>query len=265
MIKASEPRLRDTRRMRMTLRYVGGPTALLEIGGLRVLIDPTFDPPGSYPIGTRSLTKTIGPAVAAAEIEPLDIVLLSHDQHPDNLDHAGRELLLRTPNVFSTPTASERIGAPVVGLEPWQSVDVGALRITAVPARHGPEGCEPLTGPVTGFVLHGVGVPSVYVSGDNAALEHVAAVAAQFPHVEVALLFAGSARTALLDGAPLTLGSAEAAEAARLLPRATVVPLHFEGWAHFSQGRDTLAGAFEEAGVGDRLRLPEPGATITLP
>ena len=256
--------MRNTRGMQMTLRYVGGPTALLEIGALRVLTDPTLDPPGSYPIGTRSLTKTTGPALAAAEIEPVDVVLLSHDQHPDNLDHAGRQLLLRAPNVFSTPTAAERIGAPVVGLEPWQSAEVGTLRITAVPARHGPENCEPLTGPVTGFVLDGDGLPTVYVSGDNAALEHVAAVAAEFPQIDVALLFAGAARTALLDGAPLTLGSAEAAEAARLLAHATVVPLHFEGWAHFTQGRDTLPVAFAAAGLAGRLRLPEPGAVVTL-
>ena len=30
------------------LRYLGGPTALLELGGLRLLTDPTFDPPGDY-------------------------------------------------------------------------------------------------------------------------------------------------------------------------------------------------------------------------
>lgn len=250
--------------MQTTLRYVGGPTALLEISGLRVLTDPTFDPPGSYPIGTRSLTKTAGPALAAAELEPVDIVLLSHDQHPDNLDHAGRDLLLRAPHVFSTPAAAERIGPPVVGLEPWQPAEVDGLKITAVPARHGPENCEPLTGPVTGFVLHGDALPTVYVSGDNAALEHVAAVADHFPRIDIALLFAGAARTALLDGAPLTLGSAEAAEAARRLPGALIVPLHFEGWGHFTEGRDTLPQAFEAAGLADRLRLPAAGATISL-
>lgn len=263
--------MRDTRLMRqMTLRYVGGPTAALEIGGLRVLTDPTFDPPGSYRIGTRALTKTIGPALAAADVGPVDVVLLSHDQHPDNLDAAGREVLRAAGYVFSTPAAAERIGTPVVGLEPWRSAAVdlpqgGALRVTAVPARHGPQGCEPLTGPVTGFVLEGDDLPTIYVSGDNAALEHVQAVATSFPHVDVALLFAGAARTALLDGAPLTLGSAEAAEAARRMPGATIVPLHFEGWAHFSQGRDTLPAAFAGAGLGERLRMPEPGATLALP
>jgi hypothetical protein len=46
-----------------TVRYVGGPTAVTEIGGLRLVTDPTFDPPGDHPIGSRVLTKTAGPAV----------------------------------------------------------------------------------------------------------------------------------------------------------------------------------------------------------
>ena len=32
---------------RLELTYIGGPTALLELGGLRLLTDPTFDPAGS--------------------------------------------------------------------------------------------------------------------------------------------------------------------------------------------------------------------------
>jgi L-ascorbate metabolism protein UlaG (beta-lactamase superfamily) len=32
---------------RLQVTYIGGPTALLELGGLRLLTDPTFDPAGS--------------------------------------------------------------------------------------------------------------------------------------------------------------------------------------------------------------------------
>jgi hypothetical protein len=133
--------------------------------------------------------------------------------------------------------------------------DRAPLRVTGVPARHGPPGCEPTTGPVTGFVLTADGLPSVYVSGDNAALEHVGAVADRFGPVDVAILFTGAARTALLDGAYLTLTSAQAAQAAQaaaVLGARHVVPLHFADWAHFSQGRDTLEKAFTTAGLRDR-------------
>jgi hypothetical protein len=40
--------------------------------------------------------------------------------------------------------------------------------------------------------------------------------------------------------------------------------LHFEGWTHFTQGRDTLLTAFQLAGLADRLCLPEPDGSIDL-
>lgn len=242
---------------------------MIEIGGLRLLTDPTFDPPGDHPIGKRALTKTIGCIATPEEVGRVDAVLLSHDQHPDNLDDLGRAYLSSAPLVLSTHAAHLRLGTSVHPLSNWEHFELvrpggGTLQVTGVPARHGPPGCEPLTGEVTGFVLTGAGAPTVYVSGDNAALEHVRAVAGRFSQIDVALLFAGAARTALLDGAFLTLTSAEAAEAAALMAARHVVPLHFEGWAHFSQGRDTLAAAFNAAGLEDRLRLLDLGESVAL-
>jgi len=66
-------------------------TLLVELGGLRLLTDPTFDPPGSYPVGERSLVKTASPAISMDDLGSVAAVLLSHDQHPDNLDTEGRE------------------------------------------------------------------------------------------------------------------------------------------------------------------------------
>ena len=79
----------------LTITYVGGPTALLEVAGLRLLTDPTFDPAGrkyNFGWGTSS-RKLQDPALTAAELAPIDAVLLSHDHHDDNLDDAGREML----------------------------------------------------------------------------------------------------------------------------------------------------------------------------
>jgi len=78
--------------LRLTL--IGGPTLLIEWSGLRLLTDPTFDPPGSmYEYGAVVLRKTVGPALEAASLGTIHGVLLSHDQHADNLDAAGRALL----------------------------------------------------------------------------------------------------------------------------------------------------------------------------
>jgi L-ascorbate metabolism protein UlaG (beta-lactamase superfamily) len=251
------------------VRYVGGPTAVLEVGGVRLLTDPTFDPPGDYPIGTRTLTKTAGPALTPDEVGTIDAVLLSHDQHPDNLDALGREFLGTVPLVLSTGSAHERLGDDVRALSNWTYVDVPradgeALRVIGVPALHGPPGTEHLVGEVTGFLLIGEGLPTVYFSGDNASLDLVREIAERSEGVDIALLNAGGAQTPLLGDAYLTLTSDDAAEAARILGAGHVVPLHFEHWAHFTQGGDTLVAAFERAGLAGRLHLPKPGQQIRL-
>jgi L-ascorbate metabolism protein UlaG (beta-lactamase superfamily) len=262
----------------MKLTHIGGPTAVLDLGGLRLLTDPAFDAPRDYQLPGRVMTKLTGPALQPEDLGPIDAVLLSHDQHKDNLDDAGRALLASIPVTLSTPEAAERIPG-VRGLAPWESTqlprpDGGTLTVTALPAQHGPEGCEPVTGVVTGFLLSADDLPTVYVSGDNASIAVVADIAERtttgtIPGVrarpiDIAVLFAGAARTPLFDGQPLTLTSEAAAEAARLLAPATIVPVHTEGWAHFTEGPDHLAKTFTTEGLADRLRMPTHGVPLEL-
>jgi len=103
-----------------TLRLLGGPTALIAYGGLRLLTHPTFDPPGDYPRpGTPVvLHKLTGPAVPADELGPIDALLISHDHHADNLDPGGRALLPRARRVITTGAGAERLEVEATGLEP---------------------------------------------------------------------------------------------------------------------------------------------------
>jgi L-ascorbate metabolism protein UlaG (beta-lactamase superfamily) len=253
----------------MKLTYIGGPTALLEIGGLRILTDPTFDPAGGeYRAPSYSLHKTQGPAVRLDALGRVDVVLLSHDHHFDNLDTSGRELLARVDTVLTTRAAAERLGTPAQGLSPWESHDLAlpdgsVLRVTAAPARHGPVGGD--RGPVVGFVLHrpGESKRAIYFSGDTVWYEGVAEVARAF-RVDVALLYMGAARVAVAGPAPLTFTAAEGVLAARAFESATIVPLHFEGWAHFSETRRDIAREFEAAGLQHRLHWLAPGVPEEL-
>lgn len=115
-----------------------GPTALIDIGGVRLLTDPTFDPPGDHRVGERNLVKTAGPAVGPDALGPVDAVLLSHDQHPDNLDDLGRAYLATAPLVLSTAAARDRLGDPTRGLPLWRTVSLprpggGEVQVTGVP------------------------------------------------------------------------------------------------------------------------------------
>src|SRR5262245_4173366 len=93
------------------IKYIGGPTALLEAGGLRFLTDPTFDPKGSeYKTNIYTLHKLSDPAIDEDHIGKIDYVLLSHDHHFDNLDKEGKKFLSKAEKVFTTVAGAERLG-----------------------------------------------------------------------------------------------------------------------------------------------------------
>ena len=107
----------------MKITHIGGPTAVLNLGGLTFLTDPAFDEPRDYQLPGRVMTKLTGPAIPAADLGPIDVVLLSHDEHKDNLDDSGRALLPSVPTVLSTPGAALRIEG-VRGLENWEAIEL---------------------------------------------------------------------------------------------------------------------------------------------
>ncbi|MDL9980937.1 MBL fold metallo-hydrolase [Microbacterium sp. ASV49] len=243
-------------------RLIGGPTLQLRYVGLNILTDPTFDEPGAYP-GGATLYKTRGPAVSSDEVGRADLVLLSHDQHFDNLDHSGRALLQESGVVLSTPDAAERIPG-VIGLTPWQTISVGDVHVTAVPALHGPEGAEALSGVVTGFVLRAADAPVVYVSGDNASVDLVSEIADRVPDIDVAILFAGAANVGRFGDIDLTLNARTAVQTAQRLGEARIVVVHAEDWEHFSETPERLATQFRRAGLTDRLTIPVRGEWFAI-
>ncbi|CQR63434.1 Conserved Hypothetical Protein [Streptomyces leeuwenhoekii] len=251
-----------------TVTHVGGPTTILEIAGARLLLDPTFDQPKKYKSG---LEKTQAPAFGPDRLGKIDAVLLSHDQHDDNLDDSGRELLKDVPVVLSTPGAHKRLGDHVTGMKSWQTEELktsrGTIVVTAVPALHGPDGVDRgADGEVTGFVLSGEGVPTTYISGDNASVKVAGQVGdrvkKEIGPIDTAILFAGAARTpAILDNAPLTLTSRNAALVAKDLDPRRVVAVHTDSWNIYSEDMKSLEKAFQDQGIADKLVGLEPDGT----
>lgn len=258
--------------MTLTVTLVGGPTAVLDLDGFRIVTDPTFDPPGEYrqegaPI---TLVKTAGPAFSPGEIAPVHLVLASHE-HDDNLDRTGRTFLASSARAFTTPDAAAKFGERVTGLADYESATVTrpdgkVLTVTAVPAQHGPEAAAQQGGPVAGFVLSGEDCPRIYVSGDNASVDVVAEIEENCGPIDVAVLFAGGAGfKELADGADLTMGNDTALEASKILAGAVIIPVHADSWAHFRQTTAEMRELFEADGSGDRLLVLKPGETATVP
>jgi L-ascorbate metabolism protein UlaG (beta-lactamase superfamily) len=253
----------------ITLILVGGPTVLIEYDGLRLLTDPTFDPPGTYQ-GAHSPVKhvkTSGPALSVDEIGTLDAVLLSHDHHFDNLDNAGRALLPNVPVTYTTNSGVGRLAgaAAAIGLAPFETRTLEGrngkkLSVTGTPARHGPVGVD--AGDVIGFAL-GVERPGdlIYITGDTLWFDGTAEVAHRFSP-KVVVLFTGAAEPR--GRFHMTMGSEDALQAAHAFPNATLVSVHNEGWAHLRESQDQLADVFAKFNMADRIARFERGTPLLV-
>ena len=205
------------------LTHIGGPTALIEVGGLRLLTDPTFDPPGrryNFGFGTGS-TKTVGPALALDALGDIDAVLLSHDQHDDNLDRTGRDAstVVGQSSNF-TVAAAHRLGGNATGLRPWEAAVVTGgegrrITVTALPARHGAPGISLSPGPTVGFLLEWPGQHhgGLYISGDMVWFGGIEKIAGRF-QVSVAVVHFGGVRFPISGPARYTFDAPEGLRAA---------------------------------------------------
>jgi len=250
-----------------TLTLIGGPTLLIEFNGLRLLTDPTFDLPGDYEAGPVHLHKTTPPAAAPCDLLPIDAVLLSHDQHFDNLDRTGRAFLPSAGVTLTTPIAARRLGGNAHALTPWETTTIGSgderLFITSTPARHGPVGIEPISGDVTGFLI-GVDQPgdAIYISGDTVWYEGVAEVAERF-HPRLVVAFAGSAETTR-GKFHVTMDTNDVIALVHAFPDAKIVAVHNEGWEHFKESAADLAQVMRALSLADRLTPIEKGQPLAV-
>lgn len=234
--------------MNVTLTHVGGPTLLIEFGGWRLLTDPTFDPAGGkydFGWGTGSV-KTTAPSLGPGELGAIDAVLLSHDQHDDNLDAAGRAFLPQAGEVLTTEAGAKRLGGNARGVAPWATATLEApgrptIAVTATPCRHGPPVGHLLSGHVVGFALRWEGQSNgeLWISGDTVLYKGVREVAERLK-IGTAIVHLGGVRFPTTGPALYTMNARQAIELCGEIRPRTVLPLHYEGWKHFREGRDKI-------------------------
>ena len=88
-------------------------------------------------------------------------------------------------------------------------------------------------------------------------------MARRFP-IRTAVLFMGAARVPVVGPFALTMTAEDGVQAAHVFAEATIVPIHYEGWKHFSESREVISPAFETAGVSGRVRWMEAGRAIDV-
>jgi L-ascorbate metabolism protein UlaG (beta-lactamase superfamily) len=252
------------------LTYLGGPTYLIEIGQFRIISDPGFDPQGTERNEGPGhlLTKVMSPPIAVDEIGPIDLALVSHAQHLDNLDNEGRRLLAKVGMTLTTPAsaAMNLPGKKVVGLPTWESTEIRnaageRLKITSMPAVHtsNPD-LRSIVGEVTGFMLEWQGQKSgaFYISGDTVWIDEINEIARRYK-VHAAILHLGAANVPAVGDNYLTMNASDGVRAAQTLGLNEVYPAHFEGWRHFTQGAWYIEREFKKANLTASLHMLRPG------
>ncbi|KAH3118964.1 hypothetical protein KXX00_006800 [Aspergillus fumigatus] len=268
----------------VSVTYITTATAIINIDGVRFLTDPVFCPAGSEYVydgwakanwkewgfqnrpPTSVLRSFDGPALQLHDIPPIDAILLSHEDHVDNLDPFGRQLL-DGRRVYTTPDGAHNLQPRpgVVGLKPWQTVSaqIGGkdFRITGTPCKHFPGG------EVTGFIVEcesfGVdetGLPNVvYFSGDTVWIDELVEIKNKW-HVSVAVLNLGNALFEYPRGMlQITFDGKQAAHFMRATGADIMVPIHFESWEHFTEHREDLQKVFDKEGIAENVCWLVPG------
>lgn len=246
--------------MNIRITHIGTATLLLEIGSLRLLTDPVFDPAGGhyfFGYGTHSI-KLTEPAIKSEDLGKINAILLSHDHHEDNLDRAGRALLPQVGKVITTVAGAKRLKGNAIGLQTWQSTTLKAddieIKITASPAHHGTLGSHLIVGETTGFILEWAGQQygALYISGDTVWFNGLSEIAQRFK-IGTAILHIGGARFPIMGPVRFTLNAKEAMQIVHALKPRTVIPIHYEGWKHFKETGADAAKVFDASNIQKQI------------
>jgi L-ascorbate metabolism protein UlaG (beta-lactamase superfamily) len=240
------------------LTWLGHSTALVELGGERLLTDPALR---GRVFHLRRHGQAPGPP------ESIDAVLLSHI-HFDHLDLPSLRMLEPRPRLVC-PTGSGALLASAgfhdpIELLPDESVALGDVRVTATRADH--RGTRRPGGPVVrplGFVLRAE--RSIYFAGDTDLFDEMAGVGP----VDVALLPVAGYSPKLGPG---HLDAHRAAQAAALIRPRVAVPIHWGTFHPLTQARGDwftrppaeFAAQVAELAPDVDVRVLAPGEAIDL-
>ncbi|MDM4718328.1 MBL fold metallo-hydrolase [Micromonospora sp. WMMA1363] len=268
LLRPADPPAVDTAR-ELSIVWYGHASALIEIEGQRVLLDPVWSQrcSPSARVGPKRLHE---PPIRLDELPPLDAILISHD-HYDHLDLATvRELTDRQNVPFVVPLGVgahlDRWGVPadrIIELDWSESHHLGDLTLTATPAQHFSGRGLRRDGTLwSSWVIAGAH-RSVFYTGDSGYFTGYAAIGAGYGPFDVTLMQIGAYDRAW----PSIHMFPEEAVAAHLdLRGGLLIPVH---WATFNLAlhdwSEPVDRLWAEAKSRDvRLAVPRPGERVVV-
>jgi L-ascorbate metabolism protein UlaG (beta-lactamase superfamily) len=157
--------------------WLGHSTVLLRIDGFTILTDPVFSERAGLRLGpiTLGVKRLVAPPLAASQLPPIDLLLLSH-AHMDHFDLPSlRELENRRVAVVTAASTSDLLRterwARVTELGWNQSVQIGPARFSAFKVNHwGARMRSDVHRGYNGYVIE-VGRYRVLFAGDTAVTD----------------------------------------------------------------------------------------------
>ena len=241
-----------------------------------MLTDPNFLHQGDHAkLGGGLRSKRLHePAAQAADLLPIDLVILSH-HHGDHWDEiADRDIPKDVPIVTTAHAAKKlrRAGFVAVrALKTWESAVVRRgsteLRVTSLPGKHAPQPLAAIMPPVMGTMLDlrvGGSHRRIYVSGDTLLHERLREIPARYPDIDLALVHLGGTKVL---GILLTMDGEQGAEALEMIDPDAAIPIHYEEYTVMRsplRDFDHRDGdrAVHAVGVCCRDELRVPGARL---
>ncbi len=259
--------------MQVSITHIDTACVILDINGYRIMTDPVLDKAGKlYHFGYGAFSrKSSNPSLTKEQIGDIDLILLSHHQHKDNFDRAGKKFAKSIERVITTVSGAKTLKNGV-GLNNWESISiemskVPGLKITATPAQHHPWWVPHFfAGDVIGFILEWNGQENgaYYISGDTVYFKGIKEIGQRF-NIDVGIFHLGSVQFKHLTGlGQYTFDTKSAIKASEVLNVNTFIPIHYSGWSHFKEVDVQIINVFESNRPKNHLKILKSGVEVIL-
>jgi L-ascorbate metabolism protein UlaG (beta-lactamase superfamily) len=253
----------------MKIHFLRHATLILEINGIRILVDPMLAAKGTMdPVKIARNTNRI-PLVDLPisndelnkELQSIHAIIVTHT-HRDHWDDTSRELLNKKLPLIGQPTDTEAFKEKgfenVLSVE--SSVEFKGLKIYRTDGQHGTGEIGAKMGKVSGFVIE-YKKEKIYIAGDTIWCTQVEQ-ALKTHQPDYTIVNAGAAQ--FDEGDPITMTAKDILNVSHVLTSTKVIAVHMETVNHCDLTRSALQKVIDQNKLQKRVLIPEDGEWINL-